>query len=83
MPEANSHNIEFTNGRDIHYKGIYNMIIQAFLTGVHEEKEYATSDDARILLDWIGVEPDRILNALELTGGKVNQIRFINERIED
>ena len=83
MPEANSHNIEFTNGRATNYKRVYNMIINAFLTGVHEENEYATSDDARVLLDWIGVEPDRILNALELTGGKVNQIRFINERIED
>tara|TARA_R110002020_G_scaffold175998_1_gene368044 strand:+ start:156 stop:410 length:255 start_codon:yes stop_codon:yes gene_type:complete len=81
--ESNGHNEGFINNQDVNYIGLTNMLAQAFLSGVKEEDGYADSEDAQIILSWLGVNPESINQALEATEGQVKDYRYINERMED
>jgi len=61
-----------------------NLILQVILNAVKDEGiEYLDSDAGQIWMDAIDIDPQVAKNALALTGGKVKDIRYINEHLDD
>ena len=61
-----------------------NLIIKVILNAVKDEGiEYLDSVAGQIWMDSIDIYPQVAKNALALTGGKVKDIRYINEHLDD
>ena len=61
-----------------------NLIIQIILNALNDEGiEYLDSDAGQTWMDAIGISPQFIKDALALTDGKVKNIRYINEHLDE
>lgn len=61
-----------------------NLIIQVILNAIKEDGiEYLDTDDANEWLDLIGLTPAFAKTALTQTQGKIKDIRFINEHLNN
>ena len=61
-----------------------NLILQIILNAIKDEGvEYLDSDAGQNWMNIIGINPQIAKDALALTDGKVKDIRYINERLDD
>lgn len=75
---------ENQNNRDDLATAWENLCLQVIITALDDEPDYINTSDCRTWLDRAGVDySDTIKNALVTTQGKVNDKRYINERMED
>ena len=61
-----------------------NLILQIILNAIKDEGvEYLDSDAGQNWMNIIGINPQIAKDALALTDGKVKDIRYINEYLDD
>lgn len=61
-----------------------NLILQIILNAIKDEGvEYLDSDAGQNWMNIIGINPQIAKDALALTDGKVKDIRYINEHLDD
>tara|TARA_R110002020_G_scaffold31538_4_gene98209 strand:+ start:1215 stop:1442 length:228 start_codon:yes stop_codon:yes gene_type:complete len=61
-----------------------NLILQIILNAIKDEGvEYLESDAGHNWMTILGINPQIAKDALALTDGKVKDIRYINERLDD
>ena len=61
-----------------------NLILQIILNAIKDEGiEYLDTDAGQVWMNAIGINPQIVKDALAFTGGKVKNIRYINEHLDD
>jgi len=61
-----------------------NLVLQVILNAVNDEgMDYLDTDAGREWMDLIGINADVAKLALEATEGKVKDIRYINEHLDE
>jgi hypothetical protein len=61
-----------------------NFCLQVIITALEDDPTYINTEDCMMWLDYAGVDnPDVVKNALVTTQGKINDKRYINERMEE
>tara|TARA_Y100000296_G_C5092274_1_gene215481 strand:- start:404 stop:613 length:210 start_codon:yes stop_codon:yes gene_type:complete len=61
-----------------------NLVLQIILNAIKDEGvEYLDSEACHDWMDMIGISPDIARDALALTNGKVKDIRYINEHLDE
>jgi len=75
--------VEHRNNRGELATAWENFCLQVIITALDDDPTYINTSDCQIWLDHAGVDnPDIVKNALAVTKGKVNDKRYINERLE-
>lgn len=61
-----------------------NLICQIILNAIKEDgTAYLDTNDAKYWLELLNLDADVLRKALVATGGKVKDIRYINERLDE
>ncbi len=61
-----------------------NLVCQIILHAIMADGvAYLDTDDAKYWLELIDMDANVLREALAVTGGKINDIRYINERLDD
>tara|TARA_B100000745_G_scaffold135559_1_gene88553 strand:- start:694 stop:933 length:240 start_codon:yes stop_codon:yes gene_type:complete len=77
-------NLNRPNGEDTVQVAHENLILSILISALDEDPGYIETADCRHWLDTIGLkDSEGVKDALLATGGKVNDKRYIAERMED
>ena len=76
--------VDNRNNRDELAIAWENFCLQVIITALEDDPTYINTSDCMVWLDRAGVENhDTVKDALIATQGKINDKRYINERMED